>query len=79
MQVEPAATFVGAQACAGCHAAETEKWRGSHHAAAMQAATPATVLGDFADARNAGKPRTGLSDADRMGLIAWLNATDTGK
>ena len=44
------ATFVGAAACAGCHAAETEAWRGSQHDQAMQVATPATVLGDFADA-----------------------------
>ena len=44
------ATFVGAAACAGCHAAETEAWHGSQHDQAMQEATPATVLGDFADA-----------------------------
>jgi Tfp pilus assembly protein PilF len=43
--------FVGGQVCSGCHAAETESWRGSHHALAMQQATEATVLGDFADAR----------------------------
>ena len=45
---EPA-TFVGAEICAGCHAAEAGLWRGSHHALAMQKATPATVLGDFAN------------------------------
>src|SRR6202046_4811069 len=38
-------------ACAGCHAAETERWAGSHHALAMQKATSASVLGDFAGAR----------------------------
>jgi predicted CXXCH cytochrome family protein len=43
--------FVGAAACAECHAAETALWRTSHHALAMQPATPATVLGDFADAK----------------------------
>jgi predicted CXXCH cytochrome family protein len=47
---EPAG-FVGGQVCAGCHAAETKAWKGSHHALAMQKATEATVLGDFADAR----------------------------
>ena len=31
---EPA--FVGVAACAGCHKAETEAWRGSHHDLAMQ-------------------------------------------
>ncbi len=50
-RAEEPATFVGAQACAGCHAPEMEKWQGSHHALAMQPATPATVLGDFADAK----------------------------
>ncbi|HTV34523.1 MAG TPA: tetratricopeptide repeat protein [Methylocella sp.] len=44
------ATFVGAAACAGCHAAETERWKTSHHALAMQKATPITILGDFANA-----------------------------
>jgi hypothetical protein len=47
---EPA-KFVGGQACSGCHTAETESWRGSHHALAMQKATAATVLGDFTNAR----------------------------
>src|SRR5271166_6206738 len=47
---QPAA-FVGAQACAGCHTAQFDAWRGSHHALAMQPATTATVLGDFADAK----------------------------
>src|SRR6266851_93683 len=47
---EPA-SFVGAPGCAGCHIGETNAWRGSHHALAMQIATEATVLGNFADAR----------------------------
>src|SRR5712691_8466384 len=47
---EPA-KFVGGQVCSGCHATEAERWKGSHHALAMQKATQATVLGDFADAR----------------------------
>lgn len=42
-----AAAFVGAAACAGCHADQTKSWAGSHHAQAMQQATAATVLGDF--------------------------------
>jgi Flp pilus assembly protein TadD len=44
------ATFIGAEACAGCHRLETERWKTSHHALAMQKATAATVLGDFANA-----------------------------
>jgi predicted CXXCH cytochrome family protein len=47
---QPAA-YVGAQACAGCHAAQFDAWKGSHHASAMQKAITATVLGDFSDAR----------------------------
>jgi predicted CXXCH cytochrome family protein len=46
-----AAHFVGGQACAACHAPEASLWKQSHHALAMQPATPATVLGNFADAR----------------------------
>ncbi len=49
-QTDASATFVGAGACADCHAAETERWRTSHHALAMQKAEAATVLGDFANA-----------------------------
>ena len=48
---EAPADYIGAQACAGCHAAETKDWLTTHHAKAMQPATPAKVLGDFADAR----------------------------
>lgn len=46
-----AATFVGSDTCRGCHAAEFGAWAPSQHARAMQPATEATVLGDFADAR----------------------------
>jgi tetratricopeptide (TPR) repeat protein len=44
------ATWVGAAACAACHAAETRAWQGSHHDLAMQEATDRTVLGDFGGA-----------------------------
>jgi predicted CXXCH cytochrome family protein len=47
---EPA-NFIGASACAECHAAEAAFWGKSHHALAMQKATVATVLGDFANSR----------------------------
>jgi predicted CXXCH cytochrome family protein len=43
-------TFVGAEACAGCHEEQTKNWAASHHAKAMQKATPATALGDFDNA-----------------------------
>jgi Flp pilus assembly protein TadD len=45
-----AASYVGRQACAGCHASEDRLWQGSHHDLSMQEATAATVLGDFGGA-----------------------------
>jgi len=44
-----AARFVGGTVCAACHVDETALWRDSHHDLALQAASPATVLGDFDD------------------------------
>jgi predicted CXXCH cytochrome family protein len=61
-------SFVGAQACAGCHVAQLEAWRGSHHALAMQKATQATVLGDFAGAqlKHFGVTTTFFRDGDKF-------------
>ncbi|HEX9183810.1 MAG TPA: tetratricopeptide repeat protein [Burkholderiales bacterium] len=42
---------MGHAACVSCHAAQSDAWRGSQHALAMQPATPATVLGRFDGAR----------------------------
>jgi predicted CXXCH cytochrome family protein len=51
-EVAPAPlTFAGGAACAGCHPREAEAFRGSDHDRAMQAPTPATVLGDFGGTR----------------------------
>jgi predicted CXXCH cytochrome family protein len=47
----PAPGYVGSAACARCHAVQARAWRDSHHARAMQEATPGTVLGDFANAQ----------------------------
>ena len=41
------ASYVGAEVCAGCHQTQAERWKTSHHALAMEKATPETVLGDF--------------------------------
>ena len=35
-RAEDQPSFVGAQACAGCHAAQAAAWQPSHHALAMQ-------------------------------------------
>ena len=45
------ASYVGAQVCKSCHEPEFKAWSGSHHDLAMQVATEATVLGNFANAR----------------------------
>ena len=50
VQAAPEARYVGSERCAPCHKAAFEKWKGSHHELAMQAARPGTVLGDFDDA-----------------------------
>jgi Tfp pilus assembly protein PilF len=39
--------YVGGSACAGCHAEEARRWRGSHHELAMQRPDEKTVQGDF--------------------------------
>jgi predicted CXXCH cytochrome family protein len=48
--VEAAASFVGSEACAGCHQAEARLWRTSQHRHAMDHAADTTVRGDFNDA-----------------------------
>ena len=45
-----APTFVGSEACAGCHRAEGELWRTSQHKQAMDHASEKSVRGDFSDA-----------------------------
>ena len=46
----PSAQYMGAKACAGCHAKEQQAWRGSHHDLAMQVVDEKTVLGNFDNA-----------------------------
>src|SRR5450755_4652345 len=46
-----AATYVGQERCAQCHAEQVQAWRTSHHAQAMQVANDSTVLGNFNDAQ----------------------------
>ncbi|RMH01547.1 MAG: hypothetical protein D6702_11105 [Planctomycetota bacterium] len=60
--------WLGAAACAECHPEETAAWTGSDHDLAMQPATPATVLGDFADAtaEHAGVTTRFHRDGDRF-------------
>jgi predicted CXXCH cytochrome family protein len=43
----PTRYYVGAAACAGCHAKEYASWLGSQHQLAMQHANSKSVLGDF--------------------------------
>lgn len=43
----PVADYVGSEACRACHEEAYTDWSGSHHALAMQPATPDTVLARF--------------------------------
>lgn len=53
-QAGPRPDHVPERECLDCHAGQAALWAGSKHARAMQAATPESVLGDFAGARFAG-------------------------
>jgi hypothetical protein len=44
---DDSATHVGSAQCKGCHEAQYQAWRGSHHDLAMAEAAEETVLGDF--------------------------------
>lgn len=46
-----ALSYVGGDACAGCHTQQHDLWKGSHHDMAMQIATDKSVLGDFNNLR----------------------------
>jgi Flp pilus assembly protein TadD len=60
-----APAFVGSESCAGCHAAEGERWRSSHHALAMQVGSDSTLLGDWSG--------TTVTDA---GIATTFSTTD---
>ena len=47
----PPLDYVGVSTCETCHAAETRRWRGSHHDLAMQKPDERTVQGDFGGRR----------------------------
>jgi hypothetical protein len=47
---EAPAAPIGSAVCGGCHAEQARRWAGSHHAQALQPATPQTVLGAFGSA-----------------------------
>jgi Flp pilus assembly protein TadD len=44
-----AVEYVGAEACAGCHEAQSQLWTGSHHDLAMQEVNATSVLPDFSN------------------------------
>ena len=50
--------FVGSEACASCHAAQTKAWADSQHAHAMQEASERTVAADFNNTRFEGSGTT---------------------
>jgi hypothetical protein len=69
-----AASHVGAETCKTCHESEFQAWSGSHHQLAMQEATAASVLGDFANSQiHQGRRRVHLLQARRQvhGAHRW--------
>jgi tetratricopeptide (TPR) repeat protein len=62
------ARYVGAVACARCHAKEDASWRGSHHDLAMQLPDDKSVLGDFSGTsfRHAGVTTSFSKRGDRF-------------
>lgn len=50
--------YVGSGACRDCHKKEYDAWKGSHHALAMLAPAPKTVLGDFNNAEFTDRGKT---------------------
>jgi len=62
------ASYVGGEVCSGCHAAQAQSWKGSHHAMAMLTATAATVRGDFSGAQfeHFGVTSTFFRDGDKF-------------
>jgi len=52
------ATYVGSERCKACHEKAYDRWKGSNHAKAMQAARDGTVLGDFGGATFQHRGRT---------------------
>ncbi len=67
-EVVHAAGYVGSASCRDCHRNQHRRWVGSHHDRAMQRATPATALGDFAAAplSFAGETTSFRRDGDRL-------------
>jgi predicted CXXCH cytochrome family protein len=71
------ATFTGSGKCVGCHAAEAERWRGSHHDLAMQEPSATTVLGDFRSKTL--RVRSEIFRFRQEGTTYWVDVTQGGK
>jgi hypothetical protein len=50
-QQQPADGYISSASCAECHPREFDAWHASYHRTMTQRATPASVIGDFADRR----------------------------
>lgn len=74
----PTPGYVGRAVCAGCHAAEAERFAGSHHDLAMQEASAVNALGDFAerDVRDGGERARFSRRGDR--LVVRTTGADGG-
>jgi predicted CXXCH cytochrome family protein len=61
--------YVGTGRCAGCHSEEAARWRGSHHAAAMQIARRDTILGHADASVREGGAETRFFERDGRFLV----------
>jgi tetratricopeptide (TPR) repeat protein len=73
-----AANYVGANACAKCHASEFRVWSGSRHSKMVQPATPGSVKGNFAQAKTLLRGAT-YSFRERDGQYYITESYLTGK
>ncbi|WP_374441538.1 tetratricopeptide repeat protein [Pseudomonas panipatensis] len=65
------ANFVDERQCQGCHLAQIQDWKGSHHQRAMQEASADSVQGDFNDVRFKGEVES--TRFFRKGDEFWVN------
>ena len=71
--------FVGSKSCGACHISEFESWLGSHHQLAMQPATKATVLGNFAQTKFADHASSATFFRDRGKFMVRTEGPDRAR
>jgi len=70
------ARYVGSEKCKACHEKAYAAWKGSNHAAAMQAAKDGTVLGDFGGATLQHRGKTWRFFRDGLRFVVHAEGPD---